>query len=89
MPSRDGTGPMGIVPLTGRGLGPCKVGKVGFVRSSMGRGQVWGRGLCGRWFWNRSQTLESPKKKELLEQELKYLKQEIENVQNELDSLKK
>lgn len=41
MPTRDGTGPMGFGPATGRGLGPC------------GRGFAFGRG-CGRDFGRRA-----------------------------------
>ena len=41
MPARDGTGPAGYGPMTGRGLGPCGRG-MGF-RRSLGRG--FGRGF--------------------------------------------
>jgi len=37
MPNRNGTGPMGMGPLTGRGLGPCNFGPT-FRRSGFGRG---------------------------------------------------
>jgi len=34
MPNRDGTGPDGAGPRTGRGLGPCRTGTSGTRRSS-------------------------------------------------------
>ncbi len=40
MPYRDGTGPMGYGPLTGRGTGPCRRG--------FGRGFGRGYGMMGR-----------------------------------------
>jgi len=47
MPLRDGTGPNGMGPRTGRGMGPCGRG-MGY---GMGRGFAMGRGLgygmCG------------------------------------------
>ena len=38
MPGFDRTGPLGLGPRTGWGLGPC------------GGGRAWGRGGRGRWF---------------------------------------
>lgn len=53
MPYRDGTGPMGYGPLTGRGMSPCRRG-VGFSRgygrgfgSGFGRGFGRGYGMMG------------------------------------------
>jgi len=40
MPNRDGTGPQGDGPLTGRGMGKCKKGK--------GAGKGQGNGQRGR-----------------------------------------
>jgi len=41
MPNRDGTGPQGKGPLTGRGLGPCQNIQGRPMRQ---RGQGFGRG---------------------------------------------
>jgi len=41
MPRGDGTGPLGLGAMTGRGLGFCRAAQVG--GSGWGRG--WGRGL--------------------------------------------
>ena len=43
MPGFDGTGPSGLGPRTGRGMGPCGRG-LGF-RRGYGRGMGFGRGL--------------------------------------------
>ncbi len=52
MPNRDGTGPAGQGPATGRGRGPCGAGK--------GTGQGLGMGRRGRRFsgQNRPQSQE-------------------------------
>lgn len=45
MPYRDGTGPMGRGPMTGRGFGYCGAG-AGFVPGyGMGYGRGFGRGM--------------------------------------------
>lgn len=47
MPRGDGTGPMGLGPMTGRGLGYCAgYGAPGFTNPmpGMGLGLGWGRG---------------------------------------------
>ena len=38
MPGFDGTGPMGMGPMTGRGRGPCR-----FYMGAPWYGPVWGR----------------------------------------------
>lgn len=55
MPRGDGTGPVGMGPMTGRGVGRC-AGYVaeGFVNPVYGRGFCgWGRGGGGRGWRNR------------------------------------
>lgn len=61
MPRGDGTGPNGLGPMTGRGLGYCAgYDSPGFTKGAgmgmgwgrgrgFGRGMAWGRG--GRWGW--------------------------------------
>ena len=51
MPAGDGTGPMGMGPLTGRAAGFCAgFGTPGYMNPSLGRGMGFGR---GRGFWGR------------------------------------
>lgn len=49
MPLRDGTGPVGRGPLTGRGLGPCRgSGKLPVCGANgLGRGRGLGNGYGG------------------------------------------
>ncbi len=55
MPGRDGTGPLGLGPRTGRGLGYCGRGfasRFGFGWFSWRRGRGIGRGRGRGWrFW--------------------------------------
>ncbi len=50
MPRGNGTGPMGMGPMTGRGAGYCAgFGQPGYGTPGPGRGIAFGRG-CGRGF---------------------------------------
>lgn len=74
MPIRDGTGPMSLGPLTGRGFGPCR------------RGLGWGRGF-GRFFgWNIPTT--QVDQKQALADYRKALEEELEEVKKEELGLK-
>lgn len=78
MPNTDRTGPQGLGPMTGRGLGPCGNG--------MRRG-------CGRGFGFRARaplTLTKDQEKKILEAELQEInleKQEIERRLKESNNL--
>ncbi|MBW2991270.1 DUF5320 domain-containing protein [Candidatus Woesearchaeota archaeon] len=73
MPGRDGSGPQGEGPSSGRGLGPCGRG--------LARRRGFGRGL-GRGFGLReSVELSKEEQKKILEAE----KQEIEKRLKELE----
>ena len=64
MPGRDGTGPEGKGPMTGRKLGPCnkeiKSEPIQFGRRGFGRGcgQGFGRGLGFRQAQNQTEQKE-------------------------------
>ncbi len=82
MPYRDGTGPQGQGPMTGRGFGPCGDGR------GMGRRMGFGRGL-GRG-WGFRSWFNSPTKsqvKEDLDQYRKGLEEELEQVKAEQKKL--
>ncbi|MEA3463745.1 MAG: DUF5320 domain-containing protein [Patescibacteria group bacterium] len=51
MPQRNGTGPTGQGPLTGRGMGPCGDGTPRGGGVGLGLGRRLGRGF--RWFWQK------------------------------------
>lgn len=81
----NGTGPMGMGPGTGRGMGPCGGGfKRGFAPRGFGRA---GRG-AGFFGWMRKQWTEK-EEKELLEQEEEDLKKELEEIRKEKEELEK
>jgi hypothetical protein len=78
MPMYDGSGPQGMGPRTGRGLGPCGLG----LRRGFGR----------RWrlrprSWPVQWTQQDEEK--ALEEEANLLREELEEVKKELELLKK
>lgn len=86
MPKFDKTGPMGMGPKTGRGMGPCGGGAGD--GSGLGRGRGFGRTMCG-WFYRQYQAMPESEKKEVLKSEIEDLKQELEMAQGELKELEK
>ncbi len=89
MPRRDGTGPKGAGPLTGRGLGLCSDAKAtdSFpanlgLRCRIGRGRGMGRGL-GRGlglFAQKPQKELLQQRRELLQNRLNELDEELKNL---------
>ena len=77
MPSFDRTGPLGMGPRTGRGVGPCGYG------SDLGRGYGYGMGRGFGRFWNSSYVPTLTR-----EEEAELLKEEAEELENELKSVK-
>ncbi len=84
MPYRDGTGPQGQGPLTGRGFGPCGDGRGSFGGFGFGRGR--GRGF-GRGFRFWSRPLTKQEEKQDLENYKKDLEAELEAIKAEEKSL--
>ena len=82
MPRQDKTGPIGMGPETGRGMGPC--GK-GF---GLGAGRGYGRAMCG-WFYRKYQVMPKDERKELLKSEIEDLKQELQMAEEEMKELEK
>ena len=83
MPRQDRTGPVGMGPMTGRGLGPCG----GFPPCGWGMGMGWGRGL-GRYFgWGEPQTKKA--QIEALSDYKNALDEELEDIKKELKELGK
>lgn len=77
MPQLDKTGPAGLGPMTGRGMGPCGAG--------MRRG--WGRGY-GRGFGFGRRRFISPKNEmAALEEEEKMLEEELQAIREEKTAL--
>ena len=80
MPRRDGTGPMGVGPMTGRGLGIC----TGINAAGFGEGPGMGLGLSRRWGLGRgfgrgfvAAETSSKTQKELLEEQRDLLQKRL------------
>jgi len=96
MPGFDGTGPRGLGPLTGRGLGPC-----GGVRTSrlgrwFGRGRGLGWGFPLRYGPSvisdepvRRSRLTADEEKELLSREKELLEAEKKAIEREIEEIEK
>ncbi|MBN2202828.1 MAG: DUF5320 domain-containing protein [Candidatus Aenigmarchaeota archaeon] len=81
MPFRDGTGPEGRGPLTGRGLGPC--GR-GFARGGgFGRGMGFRR--SGYWDYRRPTKEEEI---EMLKADKEAIKADLADIEKRLEELK-
>jgi len=90
MPGYDGTGPFAYGPLTGRGLGPCGRG-LGF-RRGFGRG----RGFRFRRAFPldsiipvyREEPITKQDEKKLVQEEIRYLEQDLKELRKRLEELK-
>lgn len=87
MPRGNQTGPMGMGPMTGRGMGPCGGGMAYWRRAGGG-----GRGFGWRRFWGYYPAPSVDKKEEVeilyeeaevLEEELKAVKARLEEIKNQ------
>lgn len=74
MPGFDGTGPRGMGPMTGRGMGPC------------GGGYGYGRGV--RYGASYPSRITKKEEREILENELDAIQEEMNDVKSRLDELK-
>jgi hypothetical protein len=81
MPGQDRTGPAGMGPMTGRGLGSCGSG----LRRGFGCG--FGRGV-GRRFTTQTPQLTKEQEKKILEAELAEIEAEKDEVSKRLKELK-
>jgi len=89
MPLRDGTGPQGQGPLTGRGLGPCGAGRGAGRGAGMGRGMGIGRGCCPcPYIGISSRKFTAEDEKAYLVDEKKALEEEMKAVDERLGELK-
>ena len=95
MPRGDGTGPNGAGAMTGRGMGYCAgFNAPGFANAGAGRGFRRGFGRRVRRVAMQSFVPTQPaviteqEEKQFLEEDLKGLKQEMEEIQKRLKELK-
>ena len=92
MPRRDGTGPMGAGPMTGRGLGLCTGANA--VKYGAGLGLGLGLGLAcrrgfGRGFGRGIAVNQNTSKtqKELLQEQKNVLKSRLDVIDKQLENL--
>lgn len=99
MPRRDGTGPMGMGSMTGRGLGVCAGVNAPVYGGGLGRGcgRAFGRGFVrgrgfgyGRGFGfgaDANYYYNQPDSKEALQAQKEQLKAALDAVEKRLESL--
>lgn len=80
MPNKDGTGPTGMGPKTGRGFGPCCT-NMPFFGGGFGRGKNRGFGRFMNW------PTDDKAQKQMLENYKKALQEELEDTDKELANL--
>ncbi len=80
MPRRDGTGPWGQGPMTGRGFGPC----AGFIGYYSPR-----RGFCRGFGFGYGLMTSAKDEKEMLEEEKEILENRLKAIESQLENLKK
>ncbi len=86
MPGRNGQGPLGQGPMTGRGQGPC----CGYAARGAGYGQAMGRRAgrgCYGFGYNRPVTLTADDQKNILMDRKAFLEQELEDLQKSINEL--
>lgn len=85
MPGFDGTGPMGVGPTTGRGLGPCNNNSNAVT--GYARGMRCGRGMGrGRGFGLRARNIAQPRVDVVNIQNKQNQSEISEKVNDKLDS---
>jgi len=95
MPFGDGTGPLGLGPRTGRGLGYCSgfpyPGYLNPIGRGWGRGWGRGRGRGWRWWFLGYPFYANPptvkEEKEILNEELQLLREEMKAIEDRLREL--
>ena len=100
MPRGDKTGPTGMGSMTGRQLGYCTGNEIpGFANQNIGFGRGFGRGTgFGRRYRNTyrpanrrldQEDIPNPSEKNTLENEIRTLKEQLSNIENQLSQLSK
>ncbi len=96
MPRGDGTGPNGLGPRTGRGLGYCNgYNSPGFTRGGFGRGygRGFGYGRGYRWGYQGGYNPAPPadytpvSEKTLIENEIRVLNDQLKALQKRLGEI--
>ena len=86
MPRFDRTGPRGMGPRTGRGMGPCAMGYGGGYGMGCGFGQGFGFDRFGGYPYQPRITKEE--EIEMLSEELETLEEEMKDIKEYIAELK-
>jgi len=89
MPRFNGTGPSGQGPGTGWGLGPCGAGMGRRRGAGRGYGRGLGRGFGSGRFWGYQPQINEKEEKEILEDEVTGLEEELKATKERLGEIKK
>jgi len=87
MPGGDRTGPLGLGPMTGRGLGWC----AGYPVAGRGFGRGFGRGYFGRGLargWRHGFAYAAPVAPPTREQQVEWLKAQAAGLEAELQAVR-
>ena len=85
LPGKDGTGPMGVGTMTGKGMGPCTYTSP--VRQGFGMGLGFGCRHGFRGGFSRGFTFQQGlSQKELLKEQKEHLQRRIELIDKQLAS---
>jgi len=90
MPRRDGTGPMGMGPMTGRGFGVCGSGFYGrrnCYGTGFGRRGYGPRYGAGYGYGTGYGVKQDISEKEFLKNQKEFLESQIELIERELEDL--
>lgn len=97
MPGGDRTGPLGLGPKTGRGMGFCAGYQTsGYMNPGFRRGRFWRRGFGRGFGWRYQNKYDMPaepvaltkeEEKRILENELKEIEREKEEIKKRLKEL--
>ena len=100
MPNKDGTGPMGMGPRTGRGAGVCAGNEIqGYVEPDTPRWYGWGHGRSRRrrfrgggapgWEWHGYDRPSREQEVDVLKPQARDLQEVLQQINDRLDELEK
>jgi len=84
MPYKNGTGPNGQGPMTGRGMGPCAGDARAMGGRGMGRGNGAGRGMGRGYGMGFAPPVYAAPTKEMLQSEKAMLEAELKAIDEQL-----
>jgi hypothetical protein len=98
MPRGDGTGPVGMGPMTGRAAGFCAgFNAPGFMSQCMGRGfrgfwrhgagRGWRNRFCTPWYPANTPQVYAQQEVEYLKEQAQYLKESLDEINKRIEQL--